>query len=92
MVATFNTPQSGWFVAGQAEGGFTVDRFGKYDPPWGCDYYYSGDPYAGFWADLECAEAGKARAGGGTRLTITPVEPQPMSDGGAEGVRLEEQQ
>lgn len=56
MVATFSTPESGWMIAGDAETGFTGDFFGANDPPWVCNYWFLGDPYAGFWANLECVE------------------------------------
>ena len=76
MVVTFSTSQAGWIIAEDAETGFTADIFGRNDPPWVCNYYQGGDPYSGFWANLECVEGGgKARGDGGeTRLTITPVE------------------
>ena len=76
MVVTFSTPQACWVIAEEAEVGFTADRFGKRLPPWDCNYSFSGNPYAGMWANLECVESGgKARGdGGGTRLSIERVE------------------
>lgn len=77
MVATFSTPESGWIIAEQAETGYTADLFGRNDPPWVCNYYWGGDPYAGLWANLRCVE-GQSRArreGEGPHLSITRVEP-----------------
>ena len=80
MVATFSTPQSGWMNAEQAEVGYTEDRYGANDPPWACNYYFGGNPYAGFWANLRCVAAGKARTSGdgGTRLRIVPMGEAPQ--------------
>ncbi|MFH0982071.1 MAG: putative Ig domain-containing protein [Planctomycetota bacterium] len=73
MVVTFSTAQAGWVLAGQAEVGYTANIFGQNDPPWGCSFALGGSPppYAGFWADLQCAPAG-----GGFRAT--PAEPSLM--------------
>ena len=64
MVATFSTPESGWVIAEQAESGFTEDLFGQNDPPWVCNYYFGGDPYAGMWANLRC-QVGETKRGPG---------------------------
>ncbi len=76
MVAEFSTPESGWIIAEQAEVGTTADLYGRNDPPWVCDYYFGGDPYAGMWANLRCIEAGGRASGDDTdtRLSITKVE------------------
>ena len=56
MVVTFSTDEAGWIQGEVAEVGSTDDIFGEDDPPWGCDFAFSGSPapYAGFWAVLEC--------------------------------------
>jgi hypothetical protein len=56
MVLTFSTSQAGWFLAEEAEIGYTADHFARYAPPWVCSYYYGGEPYAGLWALIECAK------------------------------------
>ena len=74
MVATFSTPQAGWVIAGPAEIGFTANLFGKNNPPWVCDWWFGGNPYAGLWANLRCVAAGGKSHGEATRLSITKVE------------------
>ncbi len=80
MVATFSTPQSGWIIAEQAETGFTADLFGKNAPPWGCNYYFGGSPYAGMWANLRCvAGDSKSRSGAtGPVLRVEAITPAAM--------------
>jgi hypothetical protein len=76
MTATFSTPESGWIIAEEAEIGFTDDLFGTNQPPWVCNAWFGGNPYAGLWANLRCEEGG-GRAGSdgeGPRLSITKVE------------------
>lgn len=57
MVASFSTSQAGWFIAEAAETGFTGDYFGSYVPPWSL-YWYGGNPYAGFWANVGVTDQG----------------------------------
>ena len=57
MAATFSTSEACWIIAGEAEVGFTEDVIG-YNDPWQCDAWFSGDPYAGLWANLECQDGG----------------------------------
>lgn len=56
MVITFSTPEAGWFRAEQAEIGTTENLFGRNDPPWACNYWFGGSPYAGFWANIGCVD------------------------------------
>lgn len=57
MVLTFSNPQAGWFIAEQAEIGYTEDRFGRNDPPWQCWYWHGpSGPYCGMWAMIECGK------------------------------------
>ena len=51
IVVHFSNSNAGWFIAGAAEVGFTEDYFGRNVPPWGY-YWWSGDPYAGLWANV----------------------------------------
>jgi hypothetical protein len=58
MVVTFSTDYAGWFVADEAEVGYTTDYYGLDLPPWSCtevvpdDEYFSY--YSGFWAIVRC--------------------------------------
>jgi hypothetical protein len=52
MVVSADTDNVGWIISGAAEFGFTDDTFGVNDPPWSCNYFFGGDPYAGFYARL----------------------------------------
>jgi hypothetical protein len=55
IAASFSTPEAGWFVAEQAEIGYTADYFGRNDPPWYCWYtHQESGPYCGLWAVLDC--------------------------------------
>lgn len=56
MIATFSTDQAGWFRAEEAEIGFTENLFAKNMPPWQCNLWYGGTPYAGFWANVGCVD------------------------------------
>ncbi len=83
MVATFSTNQAGWFRAEEAEIGFTANRFGRNDPPWVCNYWFGGTPYAGFWANVGCVES-RAAAGYPDEATATPVTAPASRPGGAD--------
>ncbi len=55
LAATFSTSDSGWAVAEEAELGYTRDLFSEYDIHYGCvQLFLGGDPYAGFWANINC--------------------------------------
>ena len=55
LEATFSTSDSGWVVAERAELGYTRDLFAEYDSQYGCvQLFLGGDPYAGFWANVNC--------------------------------------
>jgi hypothetical protein len=57
IVLTFSNPQAGWFIAEQAEIGYTEDRFGRNDPPWQCSLWHGpSGPYCGMWAMIECGK------------------------------------
>jgi hypothetical protein len=56
MVAVFSTDYAGWVIAEEAEIGFTDNVFGVNVPPWGCNYWFGGTPYAGLWANLRCIQ------------------------------------
>lgn len=43
---------NGFAVAGAAEIGYTNDWFCMQNPGWICGYYFGGDPWAGFYAEL----------------------------------------
>lgn len=57
MVTTFSNLSAGWFRAEQAEIGYTANLFGRNNPPWVCNYWFGGTPYAGFWGGVGCVDA-----------------------------------
>ncbi len=72
MVVEFTTDDALWVLSDQAEVGFTEDTFGIDQSPWGCTFWFGGNPYAGMWANLRCVEtAARAADGDGT-----PIDPQ----------------
>lgn len=87
LVVEFSTPYAGWIVAETAEAGSTANAFAlaQYDGSqwnWTCNNTVT-DAFAGFWADVQCVDAG---AGGG-RAAFGPalVEVTPHA-GPASGV------
>ncbi len=58
MVVTFNSDYAGWFVADEAEFGYTQDIYGEDVDPWSCTEVIPDDEYfryySGFWAVLRC--------------------------------------
>ena len=56
MVVEFSANNVAWVVGGQAETGSTVDNFGLNQPPWNCGFSFTGSTYAGFRANIICAD------------------------------------
>ncbi len=58
LAATFSTDDSGWVFAEEAEIGFTGDFWSEDDQVLGCVLLSvtGGDPYGGFWANINCSE------------------------------------
>ena len=58
MVVTFSTDYAGWFVADEAETGYTSDYYGLDTSPWSCTEVVPDDEYftyySGFWAIVRC--------------------------------------
>ncbi len=78
MVASFSNAVAGWMLAGPAEIGFTDDVFGVNVPPWRCNFWFGGDPYAGFWANLQCVAGGALRADRDVSSYLTRRTPNTM--------------
>lgn len=53
LAATFSTQYSGWVVAEEAEIGFTDDLWSQ-GSAFPCLKWWEGNPYAGFWATVNC--------------------------------------
>jgi hypothetical protein len=80
MVIEFSTTYAGWIVAEEAETGSTADYFGvaAYDSgsqqwEWTCDNQIEDppdNPWAGFWAKLQCA--------GGAKAALPPADAKPV--------------
>lgn len=80
LVVEFSNPLAGWIVAEKAEAGSTTDFFGlatfntgtqQWD--WTCNNEISdppNDPHGGFWADLQCIDAGGGRAAQPMRVPV----------------------
>ena len=75
MVVEFTTDDALWILSDQAETGFTDEFFAVDQPPWGCNFWFGGTPYAGYWSNLRCVEgSSRATGGDGTRLHMIQVE------------------
>ena len=87
LVVEFTTAYAGWIVAEEAEAGYTADHFGlaTYNAEteeweWACDYQIDdppNDPHAGFWANVQCVEAGaglRSPTSGEPFMTVTPID------------------
>ena len=55
VMETDNGDENGFPLAGEAEIGYTNDWFCDKDPDWLCGWYFGGDPWSGFWAELYMA-------------------------------------
>ncbi len=61
LATTFSTAAAGWFVAEEAEIGFTHDLFSEDDSELGCgqwEFTINPPPFAGFWATVDCNPTG----------------------------------
>ena len=58
IVVTFSSDYAGWFVADEAEVGYTTDFYGLELPPWSCTEVIPDSQYfrfySGFWVRIRC--------------------------------------
>jgi hypothetical protein len=78
LAATFSLDGAGWIIAETAEVGVTGDFWSEDDTALGCaQLWFGGNPYAGFWANVNCQVGGDpvgACCNGTTCTEVTEAE------------------
>lgn len=52
LVMQTSHDENGFIISGQSAFGFTANKFCKKAPDWNCNYWFGGEPWAGFYAKL----------------------------------------
>lgn len=56
MVVSINDPDAFWLIGETAETGSTTNNFGINQPPWACNFTFTGGTYGGMKARIICAD------------------------------------